>query len=125
MGLLKIIDMAKHKKHSHSTLVYSTNSEYLRKQIEEASSFEEDTLPPQQQQLKIYLDRLGGNKFVSRITGFVGKTSDLEALAKLLKNKCATGGNVKNGDILIQGNQREKLQTILIEMGYKVKLAGG
>lgn len=117
--------MAKHKKNESGSLVYSTNPEYFKKYLEEHAEKEEETLPPSQQNLKIFLDRLGGNKFVSRISGFVGKSEDLESLAKLLKNKCATGGNVKDGEILIQGNQREKLQKILTEMGYKVKLAGG
>ncbi len=106
-------------------LVYSTNPDYLKKIREDEQESEPSTLSPSQQQLKIFLDRLGGNKLVSRITGFVGKSEDINALAKLLKNKCATGGNVKDGEILIQGNQREKLQNILIQMGYKVKLAGG
>ncbi len=111
------------QKNTSSSLVYSTNPEYLKKHLEHND--EPDTLPPHQQQLKIFLDRLGGNKFVSRISGFIGKQSDLETLAKILKSKCATGGNIKNGEILIQGNQREKLMNILIQMGYKVKLAGG
>ncbi|RME14915.1 MAG: translation initiation factor [Bacteroidetes bacterium] len=115
----------KSKNKNQHSLVYSTNPEYLKRYLEENTEKEADTLPPPQQNLKIYLDRLGGNKFVSRIAGFVGKSEDIEALAKLLKNKCATGGNVKDGEILIQGNQREKLQKILTEMGYKVKLAGG
>lgn len=118
--------MSKNKKNNNSgSLVYSTNQDYLKKYQEENAEQEPETLPPSQQILKIHLDRLGGNKFVSRISGFIGKTSDLESLAKLLKNKCATGGNVKEGEILIQGNQREKLQNILVQMGYKVKLAGG
>lgn len=118
--------MSKSKKSNSSSLVYSTNSEYLKKYLEENNETDEDeTLPPPQQQLKIFLDRLGGNKFVCRITGFIGKSEDIEKLAKLLKNKCATGGNVKDGDILIQGSQREKIQKILQELGYKVKLAGG
>jgi len=117
--------MAKNKQNHKGSLVYSTNADYLKKYQEENAEQEPETLPPSQQQLKIFLDRLGGNKFVCRITGFVGKSEDLEALAKTLKNKCATGGNVKDGAILIQGNQREKLQVILTQMGYKVKLAGG
>lgn len=117
--------MTKNKKNNSPSLVYSTNAEYLKKYNEEHQEKEADTLPPSQQQLRIFLDRLGGNKYVSRISGFIGKESDLEALAKVLKNKCATGGNIKNGEILIQGNQREKLMNILIQMGYKVKLAGG
>ncbi len=106
-------------------LVYSTNPDYFKKIQEAEQESEPSTLSPSQQQLKIFLDRLGGNKLVSRITGFVGKSEDINALAKLLKNKCATGGNVKEGEILIQGNHREKLQALLTEMGYKVKLAGG
>ena len=117
--------MIKNKKNTSHPLVYSTNAEYLKKYLESQQDEETETLPPHQQQLKIFLDRLGGNKLVSRIAGFIGKQSDLEELAKHLKNKCATGGNVKNGDILIQGNQREKLQQLLTQMGYKVKLAGG
>lgn len=113
------------KKNKISGLVYSTNPEYLKKYMEENSEQEPETLPPAQQNLKIFLDRLGGNRFVCRITGFIGKAEDLENLTKILKNKCATGGNVKDGVILIQGNQREKLQKILVEMGYRVKLAGG
>lgn len=117
--------MNKNKKLNSGSLVYSTNADYFKKIQEEQQEQEPETLPPSQQQLKIFLDRIGGNKFVSRISGFVGKTEDLEILAKHLKNKCATGGNVKDGEILIQGNQREKIQNILIQMGYKVKLAGG
>lgn len=117
--------MSKNKKNNSSSLVYSTNAEYFKKYTEQHQEEEIETPVPHQQQLKIFLDRLGGNKFVSRISGFIGKESDLEALCKVLKNKCATGGNIKNGEILIQGNQREKLMKILIELGYKVKLAGG
>lgn len=117
--------LEKNNKKSASRLVYSTNPDYMKKISEEQVNREDETLPPSQQQLKIYLDRLGGNKYVSRISGFIGQSSDLEMLAKILKNKCATGGNVKDKEILIQGNQREKLQKILQDMGYKVKLAGG
>ncbi len=116
--------MSKNKKGNNSGLVYSTNSDYFQKHQDSLEEHTE-TLLPVQQSLKIHLDRLGGGKFVSRIAGFVGTQEDLEQLAKLLKNKCATGGNVKDGDILIQGNQREKIQHILTQMGYKVKLAGG
>ncbi|MCX7728978.1 MAG: translation initiation factor, partial [Bacteroidia bacterium] len=84
--------MSKNKKNNSGSIVYSTNPDYLKKYLEDNSDKEPETLPASQQHLKIHLDRLGGNKFVSRITGFIGKEEDLEILGKTLKNKCATGG---------------------------------
>ena len=112
--------MKKDKKRGN--VVYSTNKDY---HYQSASSENEATLPPPQQHLRIFLDRFGGGKTVSRISGFVGKTEDLESLAKTLKQKCGTGGNAKNGEILIQGDKRDQLLRLLSESGYKVKKAGG
>lgn len=103
-------------------VVYSTNPDF---QFESSEDEEQDTISPQQQDLRIFLERLGGGKVVSRINGFKGKTADLEALGKLLKQKCGGGGSVKDGNILIQGDHREKLLKILTELKYKVKKAGG
>ncbi|MGZ3920435.1 MAG: translation initiation factor [Bacteroidia bacterium] len=103
-------------------IVYSTNPNF---KFEEENSEEEVTPDKQQQQLKIYLDRLGGGKMVSRVTGFIGKTGDIEALGKLLKQKCGVGGSVKEREILIQGDHREKIITLLAKEGYKAKKAGG
>ncbi len=103
-------------------VVYSTNPNF---KFETDDTDEDETKDPLQQDLRIFLDRLGGGKMVTRISGFVGKTGDIEALGKLLKQKCGGGGTVKDRAILIQGDHREKLLKILTELKYKVKKAGG
>ncbi len=97
--------------------VYSTDPNFRFEAEEQHTS---DTLLPPQQKLKIRLEtKQRGGKAVTLITGFVGKDEDLEALGKSLKNFCGTGGAVKDGDAIIQGDQREKILQWLVKNGYK------
>jgi translation initiation factor 1 len=111
------------KKKERVDVVYSTNPDF---EFTYDSNEEQETLSPQHQDLRVQLDRKQRNgKDATLITGFIGKTEDLEVLGKLLKQKCGVGGSVKDGEILVQGNQVQKIMNLLIEMKYKVKKIGG
>lgn len=112
--------MAKSKQRKDG-IMYSTNPDFKLP----SGDSEEETLPANQQDLRIHLDRMGGGKVVSRVAGFVGNSEMLESLGKKLKQKCGVGGSVKDGFILLQGDHRDKMLKILTEEGYKVKKAGG
>lgn len=101
-------------------VVYSTSNDF---NYQYQPGNEENTLPPQQQQLRVGLDKSGrAGKTVTLITGFVGTAADLDSLAKLLKTRCGTGGSAKDGDILIQGDVRTKVAEILKKEGYKARV---
>lgn len=103
-------------------VVYSTNQEF---QYQFQGGEEATTLPAGQQNLRVMLDKSGrAGKQVTLVTGFVGSSTDLDALTKLLKVKCGVGGSTKDGEILIQGDLRDKVVQILVKEGYKAKRSG-
>lgn len=103
-------------------VVYSTNPDFEYEEIEE---LEEETLPNNQQKLYVQLDKKQrAGKQVTLITGFVGRSEDLEKLGKELKNKCGVGGSVKDNEILLQGDFCQKVIDYLIQKDYKVKQRG-
>lgn len=102
-----------------SGVVYSTSDDFSYNYEDDGV---EDTLPPNEQKLKVMLDKKSrGGKQVTLIEGFIGTEEDLKDLGKLLKSKCGVGGSAKNGEILIQGDFRQKVMDILHKEGYQSK----
>tara|TARA_B100000508_G_C11243598_1_gene172819 strand:+ start:111 stop:446 length:336 start_codon:yes stop_codon:yes gene_type:complete len=109
------------RKKGETGLVYSTNPHY---EIEDDSS--EEGLAPHLQELKVYLDRKNrGGKIATIIRGFIGPDNELVKLSKKLKTACGVGGSVKQEEIIIQGEKRDKVMELLKKEGFKVKRVGG
>lgn len=101
---------------SRLNVVYSTNPDFA---YETGEDNEEETLDKAKQLLRIQLDKRNRKgKAVTLITGFVGKDTDLQALGKVLKTKCGVGGSAKDGEIIVQGDHRNKVLEILQKEGY-------
>ena len=101
--------------------VFSTNKDFEFSQEEVM-----ETLPPSEQRLEAHLDKKNrGGKVATIIKGFEGNEEDLKTLAKDLKTLCGVGGSAKDGEIIIQGNFRDKIMEYLQKKGYKVKRVGG
>lgn len=114
--------MAKKKK-ERLNVVYSTNPDFGYQYDEED---EIETLPNNQQKLYVSIDKKSrGGKEVTLVEGFVGAEDNMKELGKLLKQKCGVGGSVKDGEIIVQGNFRDKIIAILEAEGYQTKRKGG
>lgn len=102
-------------------VVFSTNPDFSFNK-EEDNNETLTTPPPGKQKLIVSIDRRNrGGKQVTLITGFKGREEDIETLGKILKNKCGSGGSVKDGEIIIQGDFRERVVSMLISLGYIAK----
>ena len=109
--------MSKKNKKQKIGIVYSTNQDF---DYEYDETTKQETLEPAKQSLKIKLDKKQRKgKVVTLVSGFIGKTEDLKNLAKILKTKCGVGGSVKDGEIIIQGDFRDKVTQILNSEGFR------
>jgi translation initiation factor 1 len=103
------------KKANSNGIVYSTDPDFRQ----EEENIPQESLVPKQQKLKVRLDtRQRAGKAVSLVAGYIGSPEDLEQLGRQLKTYCGTGGSVKDGEIIIQGDQRDKITQWLIAKGY-------
>ncbi|MFI3248493.1 MAG: translation initiation factor [Rikenellaceae bacterium] len=104
-------------------MVYSTNPDFEYNSSEDENI---EQIAPSKQDLRVWLDRKQrGGKVATLVCGFRGSESDLKELARTLKSKCGVGGAAKDGEIIIQGDHRDKVVDLLLKAGYKCKKAGG
>lgn len=111
----------KKNKNNRKGMIYSTNPNFEF----EYDNEEMDTIANNQQNLKVCIDKHRAGKIAVILKGFVGNTDDLKALSKILKARCGVGGSTKNGEIIIQGDIRDKVMDILAKEGYNYKRVGG
>lgn len=110
--------MGKNKK-KRIDVVYSTNPDF---EYETQNDQEEETLPPEDQNLYVRMEKKGrGGKTVTLVKDFIGSEDDLQSLAKTVKSKCGTGGSVKDGEIVIQGDRVQQVKDVLKKEGYKCR----
>jgi translation initiation factor 1 len=110
--------MSKKKLQSFSGLVYSTDPNF---KLPDENNDEQETIDPSQQKLKVRLDtKHRAGKAVTLVEGFIGTIADMEELGKKLKSFCGTGGSVKDGEIIVQGDNRDKVLQWLQKNGYKL-----
>jgi len=110
------------KKRKDNNIVYSTNPDFSYENEHE----QKETLPPQQQSIKVQREKKGrGGKEVTIVRGFVGSEEDLKDLGRDLKKQCGVGGSAKDGEIIIQGDHADKITQLLMKAGYKAKKSGG
>ena len=113
---LKQIHMKNNDWKDRLNVVYSTNPDY---QYESIGEEEAETLPKNQQKLRVSMEKKGrGGKTVTLIRGFIGTEDDLKELSKLLKTKCGVGGSAKDGEIIIQGDFKQRIIDLLKAEGY-------
>jgi translation initiation factor 1 len=103
-----------------SGIVFSTNPDYIYNNIPDVNA----SITPANQDLRVWLEKRAGGKSATIVKGFRGPAAKLEELTRKLKNKCSVGGSAKEGEIILQGDQREKVLQLLIKDGYKAKKAG-
>jgi len=104
-------------------IVFSTSDDF---EFDNQDSNSDESLSPSQQNLKVMLDKKArGGKKVTLVEGFQGSEEELKELGKTLKSKCGVGGSAKAGEILIQGDHRDKVMQLLLDLGYRAKKSGG
>ena len=108
----------------YQNIVYSTDENFIEATLKGKKDVE-DYPKPEDQELRLHLQRLPGNRITTIVKGFKGSESMYQELTRYLKKTCGVGGSIKEKNILIQGNHRDKIMKLLIERGFKVKVSGG